>query len=196
MEDIKKCIKEVLTNELVDLKLKARLMEKVYLEDTNECNEKIEEIKKRQGEVRTTYEKEYNKFTRKVLYFALVIALISGVMVLITSIIIPNAVLSLHATLIFEMLFSILYLCKQYKKMENINFSYVKELEILTKNIEDYERIKEDVKIEYTTLCNLVTEKEKEIANVDNISVTYEMVDDIEKTSTCDKPYTRKLERK
>lgn len=44
MEGNKQCTRDVLAQELDDLKVMARLMKKAYQEDTEKCEQSIEEI--------------------------------------------------------------------------------------------------------------------------------------------------------
>ena len=198
MDDNKKCLKEQLTRELDDLKMRARLMEEAYLEDTTECNERIEAIDIKCKDIEKAILEESKKLCRKNNHSYDLMTFFSCISVMLLSEFLIGYGISNILSIIISMTCILgldsVYVYKKRKKIKKMIDLYQEELESLFKDKNDYEKIKKEVRKAYTDSCNLVTDKAKEIAMIDEISASSEVIDNAD-TFTYDKPYVRKLER-
>lgn len=198
MGDNKKCIKDVLVKELDDLKIRARLIEEAYLEDTIECNEKIEAIDIKCKEIEMAILEESKKLNKKYNCSYDIMTFFSCISVMLISEFLISYGISNIMSIIISMTgilgLDAVYVYKKRSKSKKLIDLYEKELKLLSKDKSDYEKIKTKVRSEYIASCNLVIEKERDIARIDDIGIVSEVIDNID-LITYDKPYVRKLEK-
>ena len=200
----KKCLREVLTKELEDLKIRARMMEDAYKEDDEEVAQKLKEIHEMKKCIDDSINSERKRLKRKIDISAPIFVIMTPLYMMVIAGILSSFDMSIEIALVLTSITSIVLVPSSYfvyskyqeNKSNKIILSYMKDKQLLCKDEKEYLDIVDCSLEEYLKSCSLVTEKKKEIAKLDDIDVTYEILDDKDENIVEERPYTRKLERK